>query len=195
MTPHDARENPFCSRRIRPGAVPFLFPPDQNAETLVELLERNQWWGEIIGPHGSGKSSLLASLIPVIERAGRPVVLVELHNGQRRLPIRLDGDAWLQSPAVLIVDGYEQLSRWNRFWLKRRCRRRGLGLLVTSHVSIGLPEIFRTAVTPELAWQVVELLLDGQTPPFSRAEFSACLSRHADNLREALFELYDVCEK
>jgi hypothetical protein len=105
------QENPFCSRRIRPGAVSFLFPPHQNAETLVELLKRNHWRGEIIGPHGSGKSSLLASLIPVIERAGQPVVLVELHDGQRQLPIRLDADARLQSHAVLIVDGYEQLSR------------------------------------------------------------------------------------
>jgi hypothetical protein len=190
--PHDIRENPFCSRRIRPGAVPFLFPPDQNAETLVELLEQNHWWGEIIGPHGSGKSSLLASLIPVIERAGRPVVLVELHDGQRQLPIRL-GDARLQSPAVVIVDGYEQLSRWNRFWLKRHCRRH-LGLLATSHVSVGLPEIYRTAVTPELAARIVALLLDGRTPPPSEAELTDCISRHAGNLREVLFELYDVCE-
>jgi hypothetical protein len=189
---HDAHENPFRSSRIRPGAVPFLFPPGQNAEMLVELLERNQWWGEIIGPHGSGKSSLLASLVPVVERAGRPVVLVELHNGQRRLPIRLD--ARLRSPTVLVVDGYEQLSRWNRFWLKRHCRRCGLGLLATSHGSVGLPEICRTAVTPELASRVVDLLLDGRTPPLDRAELAACLSRHGGNLREALFELYDACE-
>ena len=191
--PHGTHENPFNSSRIRPGAMPFLFPPNQNAETLVELLERNHWWGEIVGPHGSGKSSLLASLIPMIKRAGRPVVLVELHDGQRRLPMRFD--ARLQSHAVVIVDGYEQLSRWNRFWLKRRCRRRNLGLLATSHVSVGLPEIYRTAVTPESAGRVVNLLLDGRTPPFGEAELSDCLSRHAGNLREALFELYDVCER
>jgi hypothetical protein len=57
-----------------------------------------------------------------------------------------------------------------------------------------LPEIYRTAVTPELAGRVVDLLLDGRTPPPSEAELSDCLSRHAGNLREALFELYDVCE-
>lgn len=193
-TNRDQHENPFSSRHIRPGAVPFLFPPNQNAVTLVERLERNHWWGEIVGPHGSGKSTLLATLIPVIEQAGRAVVLVELHNGQRRLPLRLD-DARLQASTVLIVDGYEQLSRWNRFWLKRRCRRRGLGLLATSHVSVGLSEIYRTAVTTKLAGRVVALLLNNQTPPPSEAELQACLSRHDGNLREALFELYDVCEE
>ena len=49
----------------------------------------NGWWGEILGPHGAGKSALLATLIPAVERAGRRPVLVELHDGQRRLPLDL----------------------------------------------------------------------------------------------------------
>ena len=32
-------ENPFCTRRVRPGAIPFLFPPDQTAEALIERLD------------------------------------------------------------------------------------------------------------------------------------------------------------
>ena len=121
-------ENPFCTRRVRPGAIPFLFPAGEDAETLVGRLRQNGWWGEIVGAHGTGKSALLATLIPRIELAGRQPLLVELHDGQRRLPLDLDRDSRLRPPTLLVVDGYEQLSRWRRWLLKRLCRRRGWGL-------------------------------------------------------------------
>lgn len=191
----DSSENPFCTRRVRPGAIGFVFPPDQNAETLADRLQRNDWWGEIIGPHGSGKSTLLATLIPVIRRAGPKTILVALHDRQRRLPINLGRDARLEPPAIVVVDGYEQLSRWSRWKLKRFCRRRGVGLLASAHHSVGLPMLHQTAATPDLASQVVDGLLDGRQPPFTPDEVSLCLSRRGGDLREALFDLYDLYEQ
>ena len=188
-------DNPFCTRRISPGAIPFIFPPGENAETLVDRLRQAGWWGEITGPHGSGKSTLLAALTAAIERAGRRTVLVALHDGERRLPLRLQSDLRLRPPVVLVVDGYEQLGRWSRLMLKRFCRRQGMGLLVTAHESVGLPHLYRTAVTPDLAGQIVGTLLGGREPPFTPEEVSHCLSRHGGDLREVLFELYDLFEK
>ena len=203
---HETSENPFCTRRVRPGAIPFLFPPGEDAEMLVERLQRNGWRGEIIGAHGSGKSALLATLIPAIQRAGRHAALVELHDGQRRLPrdcpnfrVGENGavplDAAFSAPLVLVVDGYEQLSRWRRFLLKRRCRRRGWGLLATAHNSVGLPELCRTAATPAVAEQIVGRLLIGQASPFAPSELAECLARRGGNLRETLFDLYDLYEQ
>ncbi len=221
MPPSD-EENPFCTRHIRPGAIPFLFPPGEDADVLVERLRQNHWRGEIVGPHGSGKSALLATLIPAIERAGRSVVRVELHDGQRRLPIDLvkKGDRHLAATVfcgicdcllgasplffggarfgpdtVLIVDGYEQLSQWRRFLLSRRCRRHDVGLLVTAHASVHLPSLYRTAATPELAGRIVGQLTGGRPPLLSPAELAACLTRHGGNLREMLFDLYDLHER
>jgi hypothetical protein len=187
----DPSENPFCTRRIRPGAIPFLFPDGQDVETLVDRLRTHGWCGQIVGPHGSGKSALLATLIPAIERAGRHVTLVELHDGQRRLPLRLGGRHRLREPAVLVIDGYEQLSRWNRWRLRRLCRRNNWGLVVTSHASVGLPPLWQTAVTSELAEAVVDTLLAGQSSPLSEQDLADCLSRHQGDLREMLFDLYD----
>ena len=188
-------ENPFCTRRVRPGAIPFLFPSDQTAEALLERLQTAGWQGEIVGPHGSGKSTLLASLIPVLERAGRRTVLVELHDGQRRLPPELWSDARLETPAVLVIDGYEQLSRLSRFRLRWFCHRRGVGLLITTHQPMGLPTLYQTAATPELAARIVAHLLNNQKPPLSADELSQCLARHGGDLRETLFELYDFYEQ
>lgn len=187
--------NPFCTRRIRPGAISFLFAAGQDVEAFVERLRRNAWWGEIIGAHGTGKSALLATLIPSIERAGRHVTIVELHDGQRRLPLDIDCDPTLRAPTILIVDGYEQLSRWHRFMLKRLCRRRGCGLLVTAHVSVGLPELYRTVATSDLAERIVAELMAGQASPFTASELAKCLERHRGDMRETLFELYDLFEE
>jgi hypothetical protein len=188
-------ENPFCTRRIRPGAIPFLFPPEEDVESLVDRLRQAGWWGEIMGPHGSGKSTLLATLIPAVEGAGRKTLLLTLHDGQRRLPLDIRRDSRLHPPLLLVVDGYEQLSPWNRFGLKRFCRRRGLGLLVTAHKPTGLPQLHQTAVPLEVARQIIDVLLAGQVWPFTAAEVSESLSRHGGNLRETLFDLYDFCER
>ncbi len=191
---NELSENPFCTRRVRPGAIPFLFPPGEDAETLVWQLQRNGWWGAIVGAHGTGKSALLATLIPQIELAGQHATLVELHDGQRRLPLNLGRDSRLRPPMVLIVDGYEQLSRWRRFLLKRHCRSRGLGLLVTAHAPVGLPELYRTEPTPELAERIVGQLMAGRSPPFTASQLAACFARHRGNVRETLFDLYDLYE-
>lgn len=187
--------NPFCSRNIRPGAVPFLFPPGENCEVVTARLQANDWWGQIIGNHGTGKSALLAALTPAIETLGCRTLLVELHDGQRCLP----RDVWRSlrrlKRGLVIVDGFEQLSRWSRFWLQRSCRLRRLGLLVTSHVSVGLPTIYRTAISAASAEQIVRVFLDGREPQFSLAELHQLIERHQGDFRETLFSLYDLCEQ
>jgi hypothetical protein len=188
-------ENPFCTKRVRPGALSFIFPPDQSAEALVDRLRQANWWGEIVGPHGSGKSTLLATLVPAIEHAGHRTVLVELHDGQRWLPRGLKSDPRLHAPAVLIVDGYEQLSRWSRLLLTRLCRRRRIGLLITTHESVGLPELHRTVATPDLANQIVAELIGDREFRIPTEEVAQSLARRHGDLRETLFDLYDLYEQ
>jgi energy-coupling factor transporter ATP-binding protein EcfA2 len=188
-------ENPFCTRHIRPGAIPFFFPPGQSAEGLVELLRLNDWRGEIVGPHGSGKSTLLCVLTTALRDAGRSTLLVELHDGQRRLPIDLRRVDGLSETTVVIVDGYEQLSFFSRLQLKGFCRRRHLGLVVTSHQSAGLPLLFRTSATASLAEQIVRFLLRGQPQLVDPSELAQRFERHSGDLRELLFDLYDLYEQ
>ena len=96
---------------------------------------------------------------------------------------------------IVVVDGYEQLGGWTRFWLKSYCRRKHLGLLVTSHNSVGLPEIFHTLVTPEIAAQIVGQLLQRGKMAISKEIVADLLSRHQGDMREVLFDLYDRFEE
>jgi len=74
--------NPFATRFVRPGSVPFLFAHQETVEQLVDRLGKARWYGQIVGPHGSGKSTLLASMLPGL-RAERPVALYALSDQSR----------------------------------------------------------------------------------------------------------------
>ena len=186
----EPRSNPFSTRFVRPGAIPFRFPAGEDVGTLVALLERQGWWGQIVGPHGSGKSTLLAALLPELRR--RTVVSVTLHAEERRLP----AEAWSlsSSATLLVVDGYEQLGWWSRR-VRGHCRRRGCGLLVTTHHDVGLPDLYRTRVTATLAQTLIEgLLTQEQRCLFGPLDVERHLARHHGSLREVLFDLYDRYE-
>ncbi len=188
-------DNPFATRHSRPGAIPFFFPPGEDARQLVERLRANSWWGEIVGPHGSGKSTLLRALIPEMTHAGRRAFLIELHDGQRHLGVDLGRALDREGEAIVIVDGYEQLSLVSRIGLKRFCRRRRLGLVVTSHRPTGLPLLFRAAPSPRLVQEIVRYLLRSRPAILDDASLERCFARHQGDVRELLFELYDLYEQ
>ena len=190
--------NPFATRFTRPGAIPYLFPPGQSAVGLVDELRSNQWWGEIIGPHGSGKSSLLAELLPLLQAAGRGTEVHSLHQGDRTLPFSKNHvKSWTEGTQI-VVDGYEQLSWWSKRRLQGWVKAQGAGLLITAHEPMGLPPLFTTRPTLELARQIVAKLLegtDGTGVPCYEAEIAAAFAAHGANLRELLFSLYDVHQR
>lgn len=184
-------ENPFATRHTRPGRLPFLFGDDVSAEGLISRLREHAWWGEIIGPHGSGKSTLLAALRPLLAMAGRDVVNIELHDGQRRLPADVLRNVRWSSRVQLLIDGYEQLNRMERWRIKRRARITGCGLLITAHASVGLPLLYQTHADLDLALRVVQSL----STAISANEVKQCFQASRGDLREMLFALYDRFEQ
>jgi len=194
--PTSSPTNPFSAARLRPGTIDFIFEHGKNLAQLADALEASHWRGEITGQHGTGKSTLLAAMTLAIEQRGRIVKAVTLSAGQRRLPreyfTSLRHTAGL---GVAVVDGVEQLSPWNRLRLKRFCRIQGVGLLVASHRSARLPSIYRTTIDVPRAWQVVERFQEGFPPLVRMSDLVERLAQRQSNLREALFDLYDLYEQ
>lgn len=188
------RENPFSTRFVRPGEIPYRLSPSCDLQALVARFESRGRLGQIVGPHGSGKSTLLAELIRRWESSGERVVVVELHDGQRRLPLRLSTLLHNESPTLIAVDGYEQLNRFNRRSLCRFCRRKGIGLVVTAHQSMGIPDLARCAAGVATVEEVVRHLLHGETTGITTEMIRDSFHRHDGDVREVLFELYDLVE-
>lgn len=189
----DGPANPFCTRCVRPGARPFLFLPGQTAAELANRFRLARRRGAVVGPHGSGKSTLLATLLPELQRQGQQIAAIALHDGQRRLPRRFPPPS-AQADTVVVIDGYEQLGFFARCRLCWLCRRRQLGLLVTAHAAARLPVLFRTEVALPLAQRLAQDLQDGFPRLVHDADVARVFPRCEGNLRELLFELFDLYE-
>jgi energy-coupling factor transporter ATP-binding protein EcfA2 len=183
--------NPFATRFIRPGALGFLFEPGQSAEWLVENLRASGWQGQIVGPHGSGKSTLVAALVPALEGAGRTIERYAVRSGQA-LVIAPESIARWTTGTQVIVDGYEQLSWLARRKLQSQVRAHQAGLLVTTHADMGLPTLYQTQPTEELARSIVAALLKDESAAITADDIRAAYAAHHPNLREMLFALYDI---
>ncbi len=190
--PH--QPNPFSTRFVRPGAIPFQFNQSENAHSLIERLQSNHWQGEIIGPHGTGKSTLLETLIPELENHGRSIVLLKLTAPQPALSwSQLLAGRWNANTQV-IIDGYEQLGWLSRSILAFRRRLTGAGMLVTAHQPAGFPKFYTTAVSEQLAISLVEQLTQSSEAKIAKEEVVQALQASRGNLRDTLFQLYDLYE-
>jgi predicted Ser/Thr protein kinase len=69
-----AANNPFSSIRVQPGAIPFILPHGADVSELWEILREKRRPMQILGPHGSGKSTLVHALA---KAASREVARVE----------------------------------------------------------------------------------------------------------------------
>jgi hypothetical protein len=188
--------NPFATRYVRPGRIAFLFPTSTSARQWIDQLARHAWWGQIVGPHGVGKSTLLHSLVPHLKAAGRHIVWITLRAGQRQIPASVRRTMRVGTPKDLVlVDGYEQLGWWPRRQLKRHCRRRGAGLLVTTHRRAGFPTSIELLGSLETVQQLTRHLLRNHGDVIDAAEVSHCYQQAEGNVRETLFALYDLYEQ
>jgi hypothetical protein len=98
-------------------------------------------------------------------------------------------------PPIVIVDGYEQLSWLERFKLVAHCRRRSLGLIVTSHHRTCLPTLVELVPNLTLIEQLVGELCDQVSTRINVNFIAASHACHGSNVREIFFDLYDRYER
>jgi hypothetical protein len=182
-----ARDNPFRAERVE--AVPFRFL-DGDWGGLMERLDELGGRAAVVGPDGSGKTTLTAELADRLEARGLRIRRLLLNDRRPAFPERFldaffDG---LRRDDAVVLDGADRMPRraWARF--ERRARRAAC-LVVTSHRPGRLPTLIECRTTPELLDDVARELLGGEGPPAPADEL---FRRHRGNLRNALRELYDT---
>lgn len=193
--------NPFSTRFIQPGAISYeCF----DGRTVIELAERflklPSKRGIIIGPHGSGKSTLVASLVlnlPSILPKSQIHSLRFSTDKSARKSLNKTVREWTPH-SIAILDGYEQLKFWDRFRVEWIARARSISILATAHRPVrGYDTIWETFVTDSSSQWVIEQLLLQSGRPCGANEllqsdaWSHSRARHGQNLRESLFDMYD----
>lgn len=193
--PSQLSDNPFATRYIIPGAVAHFFDDPSALNEIVERLKASDYGGQIVGPHGSGKTSLLRAIERALVAEQVLFHTVTLRDGQSAMPSEWKFEAKRENIRLLIIDGYEQLSRFNRWRLKRACRKAQRGLLVTAHADVGLPVIAETAPSLEIAQSIVRRLTAQNPSPVTSDDVATAYRANHGNLREMLLALYDLHER
>lgn len=206
-----AKSNPFASHRIRPDQVDFIGPWDE-VEQCVARFETCGRMGQIVGPHGAGKTTFTFAmerwLAPSTSRIRRIIIREnqQIQTSIREITGSLGGNETTQiakplvasvnaknvknaSGELLIVDGIERISRLNRWLLMRSCRLEKFGLIVTTHRPIrGLPILH--CIQPDVM-NFREMVNRLSPDTFSQEEIDRVFYDHDGDQREALLSLYD----
>jgi molybdopterin-guanine dinucleotide biosynthesis protein len=175
-----ARDNPFRSERI--GALAFRYPPGCDQHSLLGRLAAFGHRAAIVGPAGSGKTTLSRDLERALGRDYR-IWRVTQRHGDRRLTRHLPQ---LDVEDYVVLDGAEQLA-WVEVQTLRWQARGAGGLLMLSHRPVGLPTLLATATSQALLDDLIAELVPG------RRDIAAALAHHGGNVRAALRALYDEC--
>ena len=197
--------NPFATRYITAGAIDFIFSEEEQslaslAERFVNLPSRR---ASIVGPHGTGKSTLLSHLIDSQfgAKAERNLAVHRVNltrNGSSLKQLWTNKAIW-NGQTILIVDGYEQIGWLNRARLLQATQRTGVRLLITTHYHIRQFEvIYRSHCDALIDTKILTVLLKNTAIcPVSIIEsawWRQSRGRYPNNLRESLLEAYDWYE-
>lgn len=184
--------NPFASAAI--DSIPFRFARGDWQDNLSRLAQLG-YHGAIVGPKGTGKTTLLEQLQVKLQNCTDNEIFWV------RIPFERCDHGRLMSTlskkkkanAILLVDCSERLSLANRIRLKCFPRAPG-GLVVTCHRKSSLPVWVHCRSTPESLQHVLSQLtshLDSTLQDELSSDAAMELARRGENIREVLRTLYD----
>jgi len=192
--------NPFSTRFVRPGAIAYRRVDHGTLDELaVDFFGRCGGWAAIIGPHGTGKSTLIASLKEKLAERSQVFAHRFSTTDRKFRELWMEAKHWTQGN-VIVVDGYEQMSIYSRWRLGILARRRKTCLLITAHQEYrALNTLWRTSVDEEQAKVIRNVLLSNRPDLLQSHDLEiawrAARQSHPTDLRETLMSMYDWVEE
>jgi hypothetical protein len=185
--------NPYSVQRHGPGNLEYVFRCRGQREWLDRALVQSKWRVELIGQHGVGKSTLLATIGGWAGSRGLEVHRLRCSGDKPRLPLFF----WRRLPrrnAVVLLDGGERCPRLQLWLLAGITRRRGTGLVLTAHRPMGIGRPVRMKATKAQVLRIAESLRGRPLDEGEKQHIATLLRGHGGSAREVLFRLYDEWE-
>ncbi|TWT40236.1 hypothetical protein [Botrimarina hoheduenensis] len=175
--------NPFATCWTGTGKLAHVETRALSLPKLQVELERLGYRGQVVGPHGVGKSVLVRSLAAHI--GGPPSIVVTTParallrgiRGDRRTLLVIEG---LERWSMLLVGLWTIFVRWS-----------GLRVLVTTHrVVRGIPVLTTLSPSAEIFALLFDQLTRERPTPISLSEAAACFHAHGGDYRATWLALH-----
>lgn len=187
--------NPFATRWTRPGRIT---PRDAlgrplDVTGLVRRFHGLAGAAALEGEHGSGKTNLLTAIAAEFLRDGTLSGSLRM-RGIRDVATAIGLVGQATPGTTVCIDGWEAMGPFAGGLVRWLARLRRCRLLVTSHRPTGMPLLWRCETSPDLLASLVDCL-PSHAGSIDPVDIRNSFSRHDGNLREALFDLYDLFER
>ena len=186
--------NPFATRYIRTGRIEPLnengFP--RNIEEIFKRFQSLSRCAAIEGPHGSGKSTLMAA---IVEHCKQENIFTKMFviRSFGDVPQLMHGTVCASRETIICVKGWERIGNFSGVVMAiarfRRC-----GLLVTSHKRTRLSQLMQCRSNQQILNAVVGCL-PSHGGIIQEDDCEDAFRKSSGNLREALLDLYDRFER
>ncbi len=193
--------NPFSTRFVSPGQLRFIGMKQGSLDQLAVKLVQQNGNGQIVGPHGVGKTTLsfeLENRVARLSDTQTPFRFVRKTIGPRQAIRSGHQNASFESiptKTILVIDGFERLSWFQRVALLKTCRRRQIGVLLTTHRAVkGIPMLVSLKPDQRQFESVVTELTRDYESQISTERLSEIFIGNNRNTREALMSCYDEFE-
>lgn len=183
-----ARYNPFSTRHTDGLAFRYL---QGDAVELMARLEHLEYRAALVGPHGSGKTTLMEELRERLAGDGRRVYSVFVNDTSPLTRVVCDELFQELTPGgIVFLDGADLIGRFRWWRFRARVFAGGSGLVITTHKSGMLPTLLECRTSPELL-RVLAEELTGDPKMLSEERLEELFLRNNGNIRDCLRDLYD----
>jgi hypothetical protein len=188
----------FRSAEINPFRVSQLesiewIPSPLSVKEILEKWKDLNYCGQIIGEHGSGKTTLALKLQESIENEGLNCLYLFANNESLKKDFK-EWDSKLDTVShstIVIFDGIEQAG----FWSKKRWLTKHKNHFLLTHSQLNKsPLVCKLKPTETLFIELCEKLAGAETSKLLKTVGGPkeLLRRHHNNLRDCFFELYKL---
>ena len=184
-----ANNNPF--RRSEIAKLRYKLN-DVQMHALTSLLQKHHYSGVILGPHGTGKSTLLEDLQSRLTDLGRSTQYLRLHRESPKQEKRqaIKNILLLPKDSILFLDGGENLGwlRWLLFSFQLRWNK--VSVIATVHYPCPLPTLFRTRKDTSLMLKLTQQLAGEFWSPYLKNLALKTYRQNNGNMREVFRACY-----